>query len=169
MGRVSILVVRHGQAVDEAPGLGDSGRFLTGKGRKVTRKVAKWLAEKAERCPTEIWTSPLVRAVQTAEILAEYAHLTDSVRVAAELSPASDPRSVIARLAERRVEGTLALVGHEPGLSMLATGLLGDVGWPGFKKSGVLGADYGGSDKATFRFLLDPKELEVVTDLGSLR
>ena len=38
---MDILIIRHGEAVDEAPGLGDAGRWLTGKKRKMTRKVGR--------------------------------------------------------------------------------------------------------------------------------
>ena len=65
---MEILLIRHGHAVDEAPGLDDGGRWLSGKGRKVTRRVARWLSEKKKRRPVALWTSPLVRAVQTAEL-----------------------------------------------------------------------------------------------------
>ena len=166
---MEILIVRHGHAVDEAPGLGDAGRWLTGKGRKVTRKVSKWLADDPDRVPTEIWTSPLVRAVQTAEIIAEKLALTDNVLVAAELSPAHDPRELLKRFSEHSGAGQIAVVGHEPGLSMVATALLGDVAWPGFKKSGVLGVSWKGRGVATFRFLLNPKDFDVITDVTQLR
>src|SRR5262245_52556862 len=164
---MDILIIRHGEAVDEAPGLGDTGRWLTGKGRKVTRRVGRWLAEKAERRPVAIWTSPLVRAVQTAEVLAGELELTDGVSVRPELSPAHDPRDVLQALASAKPEGPLALVGHEPGLSMLATALLGDVHFPGFKKSAVLGVGWKGQGTAAFRFLLAPKDMTVVTDVRS--
>jgi len=166
---MEILIVRHGSAVEEAPGLGDAGRWLTGKGRKATRKVGKWLTDQPDRVPTEIWTSPLVRAVQTAEILAEKVALTDNVLVAGELSPARDPGDLLKRFGAHSGAGQIAVVGHEPGLSRVAMALLGDIPWPGFKKSGVLGVSWKGRGLATFRFLLNPKDLELITDVTALR
>lgn len=165
---MDILIIRHGDAVDDAPGLGDAGRWLTGKGRKITRGVADWLAGKDRRRPVEIWTSPLVRAVQTAEIVAASAELTDEVSVHAELATTGHPHDVHRRLAQYAGHGPIALVGHEPSLSALAVALLGDVAWPGFKKSGVLGLKWSGSGLATFQFVLDPKELTTITDLTKL-
>ena len=136
---MEILLIRHAQAVDEAPGLGDAGRWITLKGRKLTRKVARWLAESDKRRPVTIWTSPLVRAVQTAEILAAEADYKGELRACAQLSPGHDPGDLIKLLGTEGVEGPLALVGHEPSLSLIATALLGDIGFTGFKKSGVLG------------------------------
>ena len=165
---MEILIIRHGEAVDEAPGLGDAGRWLTGKGRKVTRKVGRWLAEKAERQPLEIWTSPLVRAVQTAEIVAQELQLAEGVSVRAELSPAHDPRDVLRAIESAKPEGPLALVGHEPGLSMLAAALLGDTAFAGFKKSAVLAVGWKGQGAATFRYYLSPKEMTVITDPSAI-
>jgi phosphohistidine phosphatase len=135
---MDILLIRHGQAVDEAPGLGDAGRWLTAKGRKVTRKVARWLVKSSKRRPVAIWTSPLVRAVQSAEILASQAGFKGELRASAQLGPGHDPGDLLKLLAGEKLDGPIALVGHEPSLSLIAHALLGDVGFRGLKKSGVL-------------------------------
>ena len=88
---MNILLVRHGQAVEEAPGLGDEGRWLTAKGRKLTRKVARWLDDRSKRRPTVIWTIPLVRALQTAEIVAAGVGREGEVHACAELRPGREP------------------------------------------------------------------------------
>jgi phosphohistidine phosphatase len=176
---MEILLIRHGHAVDEAPGLGDGGRWLSEKGRKVTRKVARWLAKSRKRRPVAIWTSPLVRAVQTAEILAAEAGLEGEVPSCAQLGPGHDPGDLLKLLASAgaTVDGPLALVGHEPALSLLATALLGDIGFAGLKKSGVLGltwtppappaqADGNGNGAPALRaagelwFVLDPARMK---------
>jgi phosphohistidine phosphatase len=136
---MEILLIRHGQAVDEAPGLGDGGRWLTAKGRKITRKVARWVAKSDRRRPLSIWSSPLVRSVQTAEIFAAQASFKGEVRTLAQLTPGHDPGDLLKLLAAEVFEGPLALVGHEPSLSLIATALLGDIGFAGFKKSAVMG------------------------------
>jgi phosphohistidine phosphatase len=166
---MEILLIRHGDAVEDAPGLGDGGRWLTGWGRRVTREVGTWLAAHPKHRPAEIWTSPLVRAVQTAEILAGAVDLTDDLSVLPDLSTSGSPREVLRRVAHYRGEGPLALVGHEPSLSTLAVTLLGGaVRWPGFKKSAVLGVKWQGHGEAEFRFLLDPKTLQAVRDVDAI-
>ena len=164
---MQILLIRHGEAVGEAPGLGDEGRFLTRKGRRVSRRVARWLAKRDERSPVMIWTSPLVRAVQTAEIIAERARPRDGVIVRRELSPGADPEELIKLLSAYGAPGPLGVVGHEPLLSTVAQALLGDVDWEGLKKSGVLALAWHGSSggPARMRFLLMPKDLSVETRL----
>lgn len=175
---MEILLIRHGQAVEEAPGLGDAGRWLTAKGRKLTRKVSRWLAKGRRRRPVAVWTSPLVRAVQTAEIVAAKASIEGEVVAVAQLSPGHDPGDLLKLLAEAGVDGPLALVGHEPSLSLIATALLGDTGFGGFKKSGVMGLTWTPSPAATpesgsttngdaapraageLRFVLDPARMK---------
>jgi len=171
-GFMEILIIRHGEAVENAPGLGDAGRWLTEKGRRVTRDVARWLDKRASRRPTTIWTSGLVRAVQTAEIVAARIDLQGEIVVCPELQPSGDVVELVRRVAGYRGEGPLALVGHEPGLSHFVLQLLGNVSWPGIKKSGVVGIEFkparaeGELDQAIFRFLLRPKDMEVLKSLA---
>lgn len=144
-----VILMRHGEAVEaetmgNAAVLGDSGRALTGKGRRQTRKVAEWLVERAKTAKTKrerpgmIWTSPLVRAVQTAEIAAGFLALGDEVCVRPELSPGADIKALLTALSGYRSLKPLLLVGHEPGLSALAASLLGERRFAGFKKSGLV-------------------------------
>jgi phosphohistidine phosphatase len=153
-----IVLLRHGHAIDEAPGLGDAGRALSGKGRKATRKAARWLARRGKKQrPREIWTSPLVRAVQTAEIAAEALKLEDEVVVRAELSPGGSPDDLLRSLAEHRGTGPLLLVGHEPDLSVAAALLLGERSYPGLAKSGVVAIEWEGHGAGKVKAERSPK------------
>ncbi|APR86515.1 phosphohistidine phosphatase, SixA [Minicystis rosea] len=163
---MKILLIRHGHAVDEAPGLGDAGRWLSAKGRRVTRKVAAWLSKRDKRTPTVIWTSPLVRAVQTAEIIAERVEYDGELEAISELTPGRDPGDLVKRLGEHPVDGVLAVVGHEPSLTLLSQALVGDVGFTGFKKSGVMGVDWK-DGKGTLRFVLDPSTMKAKKQLDA--
>ena len=85
---IRIYLVRHGIAVDheDRGNLDDDDRPLTGKGRRRFRRTARAFARLGE--PLDfIFTSPLARAVQTAEILAG-ALKQDEVGVLAELRDA---------------------------------------------------------------------------------
>jgi phosphohistidine phosphatase len=138
MQALTVLLMRHGDAVDEEPHLGDRGRWLTAKGRARTRHVAEQLAARGPR-PTMIWTSPLVRAVQTADIVAHALAYEDEVCARAELVVDGHPRAMAHAL--RSYHGphaTLLLVGHEPSLTALANALLGGARWAGFRKSELL-------------------------------
>ena len=63
---MKIYLVRHGKAVDEGYRV-DEHRPLTAEGRELMRRTAKAWA-KREKVPERWLVSPLVRAVQTAEI-----------------------------------------------------------------------------------------------------
>jgi probable phosphoglycerate mutase len=72
----TVLVARHGEAEYENDLLGDSGGSLTLAGRRESERLAEALQH---RNVAMVYTSPLARAVQTAEIVA--ARLGGVVRV----------------------------------------------------------------------------------------
>jgi phosphohistidine phosphatase len=121
---MEIYLVRHGIAEDGNEKLRDGSRALTEKGRRRFQKTARAFGKLGRKIDL-ILTSPLVRAVQTAEILAgETRH--DEVAVLEELDPKFDAESVRAALAKRSADsGAVALVGHEPQLSSLLASLSG--------------------------------------------
>jgi phosphohistidine phosphatase len=129
-----ILLVRHAKAEAEHP-LGDWARALTAEGRAAFRRHARLLAGKVTL--KGIATSPYVRAVQTAEILAE-ACAVDDVSVRLELAPAKGVGEQIAALASELGNGW-ALVGHNPSMEEAAAFLLQLKSLPvGLKKGSAL-------------------------------
>jgi phosphohistidine phosphatase len=122
---VRLLVIRHGPAGDReawaAEGRDDRLRPLTPDGKKEMRQVSKGLATLVPGIDL-IAASPLVRALQTAEIVAEE-YGSESVTVEA-LAPGNDPDKLVRWLGKQQSAGTVALVGHEPDLSTLVCYLL---------------------------------------------
>ena len=158
--------MRHGPAEEAAPSGVDADRALTPVGRDRVRSVAKELAAAGEE-PLQIVTSPLVRAVQTAEIVAITTKLSDrggSVEVRREVAPGGDSVKLVYRLA---VEGAkrVMLVGHEPDLSGLLATLLGDFSRPMEKAMVVAVHPVAAGVRPKLRFVLDPKLLKLQTDL----
>ncbi|MBL8683900.1 MAG: histidine phosphatase family protein [Myxococcales bacterium] len=138
MPALTVMLMRHGHAVDDAPSLGDDGRWLTEKGRDRTRDVARRLAAWRTK-PEVIFTSPLVRAVQTAEIVASVLEHRGAISALAELVVNGRPRTVAQMIrGYQGPERALLFVGHEPSLSVLANTLLDAHDWAGFKKSQLL-------------------------------
>jgi phosphohistidine phosphatase len=69
-------------------------------------------------------TSPLVRAVQTAEIVAAAVGYRGRLLCSELILPEADPRAVVAFLGSLKDERSVALVAHEPILSGLAAALV---------------------------------------------
>ncbi len=89
----------------------------------------------------EIFTSPLIRAKQTAELMASGLAGKPTVRTLDALAPGHTPGSVMAQLARAAKRRRIALVGHEPGLGELAAHLIGAGRALPFKKGGACRID----------------------------
>jgi phosphohistidine phosphatase len=162
---MKLLVIRHGPAGDraewEAEGRDDRQRPLTLDGKKEMGRVAKGLATLVSKID-RLATSPLERAVQTAEIVA--AEYDCDIMTVEALTPGSDPDEVVKWLREQRGE-TIAIVGHEPDLSALMGHLLSakPVSFVTLKKSGTALLDFDqspGPGKAKLEWLLVPRVLK---------
>ncbi len=117
--------MRHGIAVVRgAPGIrSDRARHLTQKGIKRMEKAAKGLAA-LKISFDHILTSPLVRARQTAEVVAETLNMADRLKEIPELAPDGAVECLLDSLTPFRSDEHLLLVGHEPLLSETASFLL---------------------------------------------
>ena len=111
-----VYFVRHGKAEEATPGRPDFERGLTDKGLEDARKVAEHLGRAGVRWEL-VLTSPLLRAKQTAAVLAE-AGLVGEIEQDYGLAPGGALSGLLARLLAQRDRGggDLALVGHLPSL-----------------------------------------------------
>src|SRR5215831_16069107 len=119
-----LTLIRHGDAGDDAPR--DEDRALTKRGRAEGRRVGRALARRGVRFSAVV-ASPLVRAVQTAEILVAAMEQRVRVTVSDVLVPEGKPQNVVTFLdsmAEPAAK-SVALVAHEPILSRVAALVLG--------------------------------------------
>jgi phosphohistidine phosphatase len=142
---MQLLVIRHAIAAERGtPGMTDDERPLTPEGRKKFQEAAAGLAALIER-PGALLSSPLLRARQTAEIVAA---AWGRVKVQ-ELSALAtgDVDALAAALAKLPHESTVALVGHEPHTSDLLARLLGGAAPERltFRKGGVALVEIPGS------------------------
>ncbi len=113
-----LYLLRHGLAVPHGvPGVPDNDRPLTGEGERRILQVGKGL-RRLDIVLDRIATSPLPRALKTAQLVAEVMGEPDLVEVVDELRPGRDASSLRAWLATRE-ELRLMVVGHNPSLSDL--------------------------------------------------
>lgn len=156
---MNVVFFRHGPAVPHGtPGVPENDRPLTPEGRKKTADAARGL-RKLDLKLTSIHTSPLPRALQTAEILADILHLPDP-RVLDSLGPGTPARRLLAELRILRRE-TPVLVGHEPMLSSAVALAIGGKATIELKKAGMAWVEFtpGASPGAILKLLLSPKVL----------
>lgn len=121
---MDVFLIRHAAAIDETLSLRDPMRHLTVEGRAQAATLGERLRWH-DCAPTLILTSPLVRAVQTAELVAASLAIRTPVEVLPALAPGEAARSVLAALQGRPRDASLVLVGHEPGLSGIGALLIG--------------------------------------------
>lgn len=119
-----LYVLRHAEAVEGSEILPDEWRYLTGKGRSAAEKTSSAIAGSGPK-PRLTVTSPLTRAVQTAEIAAKKACRKNVVVASPLLLPGGDIAKLIEFINGCRGAGPVMLVGHEPQLGILVAALLG--------------------------------------------
>lgn len=168
---MDVIVIRHSIALDRedahAMGLSDAERPLTAPGERRSRAAAAGLrAALAELRIDDILTSPLLRARQTAEILA--AQLDDPpIDEADVLAPPLDMEALDDWLHTHFGERRVMLVGHEPDLANW-------VSWSltrrrdrllAFKKNGAALLEFPGAPEGgtgTLRWLLTATQMRAL-------
>ncbi len=118
---MNLFLLRHGIAVErkEFNHCNDAARLLTQKGKKQLRHVTTAMRT-LELDFDLIFSSPLVRASQTAEIIAAKFEFKRHLSYLDELKPSADVKLLIQKIAKlTNIPRNLLLVGHEPDLSQL--------------------------------------------------
>lgn len=118
---LTLTLIRHGSAGEANR---DEDRALTPGGRREIARVARKLLRTGSRFDVVV-SSPLVRAVQTAEIIVARLEHGGQMLVDPRLAPERSPRAVVELVRALAPWRRVALVAHEPILSGLAGLLLG--------------------------------------------
>lgn len=166
---MNLYILRHGIAVEcGTPGFEkDADRPLTSKGERKLWRAAE--AMKAMELEFDlILSSPLLRARQTAEIVAGSFKAQKKLKFSDDLKPGGSEKKLIESLnkLEPQPENIL-LTGHEPYLSGLISLLVGgDAGLPVELKKGSLCKlaveELRPGRCATLQWLLTPKQMELM-------
>ena len=162
MSEIRVHFIRHGEANAYAEG-GDFNRGLTATGRLVTRKVAQLLAREISGLD-KIFTSPLVRAVQTTEIIASCFDCDDEIEAHPLIANPSSIEDILHLVtSQSAATDHIAIVGHEPTLSHVVSHLLmassNPAPWMGFRTSQVVSFRYHQTQHEwAFAHLIHPQE-----------
>jgi len=127
---MDLYLIRHAQAGHFGdPDWPDDGqRPLTEDGKKRFTKMVETLAERGF-APAAIASSPLVRCLQTAQIVAEAVPNQADVVEMDELLPGSDLEALMEWTAGQPPEvRQVAWVGHSPDIGRMAARIIGDSG-----------------------------------------
>lgn len=139
----------------------DAKRKLTDEGKARTKKAAAVLAALGVR-PAKLYSSPLVRALQTADLLAPALGL--KVEVRDEMAHGFDVNGVAALIHDLSEDEDVMFVGHEPDFSGIIAKLTG--GDVKMKKGGLARVDVTSADplRGTLVWLLPPKVFNTFED-----
>jgi phosphohistidine phosphatase len=168
---MQLLVIRHGIAEDPsavaATGQDDSGPPLSKEGRRMMKGVAAGLRELVDKVDI-IGASPLLRAQQTAQIIAK-AYNELQVATVKDLLPDSDPPALMTWLRRHATVKVVAIVGHEPNLGHVVTWLMAGVpaSRVALTKGGTCLLEFSDSISAgngTLQWLLTPSQLRRIGD-----
>jgi len=163
------LVIRHGAAQDRAASGLDVDRELSAEGAREMRYIAAGLAA-STRPPEVILTSPLRRARQTAEVVAEAfggIPVEDEPALESGGSAADILGALVARC--RGDTGGIALVGHEPDLGRFVSYALAATSrsFHSLRKGGACVLEFPAlprAGNATLEWALDPVHLRAMAD-----
>jgi phosphohistidine phosphatase len=164
---MDLLIVRHAIAFDRDPHRwhDDADRPLSPAGIRRARKAAAGLKKLTPR-PQRLFSSPLLRAKQTAQILTQLAGWPAAEEMP-ELSPGEPALAVLDLLSRDRSKLT-AVVGHQPELGhLLGACLLGGGGALPIemKKNAVACVSFSGRPRAghaALSWLATPKMLRAL-------
>jgi phosphohistidine phosphatase len=134
---MQLYFFRHAEAEDGSATLPDYARQLTKRGVQRTRNAANALKSLGLK-PAHLYSSPLVRARQTADILAET--LGVEVLERAEVGPGFNEQAVETLVRDAGGDSEIMFVGHEPDFSATVSALIGG-GWVEIKKGGLARID----------------------------
>jgi phosphohistidine phosphatase len=153
---MDLYLIRHAHAADGARYHADGDRPLTAEGRQKAQAVGAALVKEGARFRA-ILSSPLVRAVETAELIAISGGYAGALSISPALTPDAHPSEMLAAVAAE--DGPVALVGHEPSMGALLSQLLARAGLALQKGAAVKLKWRPGDERAELIWVITPRHL----------
>jgi phosphohistidine phosphatase len=147
---------RHAIAEDPTDSMTDAMRPLTREGIARTKATARTLVAAGVK-PRRLYSSPLTRARQTADIVGQAMDVKVTVRKA--LAPGFSTSDIPALIAGLKPSDEVMFVGHEPDFSLMISQIIGG-GEVLMKKGGIARVDIAGTEpplRGALVWLLTPK------------
>jgi phosphohistidine phosphatase len=167
---MELILIRHAKSEtrDANSWPDDDQRPLTVEGRAEQRAATRTMKKMGIKFDFLV-TSPLVRARETADIVAKGYRWTEAPQVAEEVGHEYSVGAIVKLLAKFPPDSTVALVGHEPDFSNLASAMISKDRDANIavKKSGVVGIEFDGpaeAGKGTLLYHLKPGHLRKLAE-----
>jgi len=166
---MDIYLIRHGIPVELDNEIVDEGfRYLTVAGRNHCKVVAHKLKGMKSNFEV-IFSSPLVRAVQTAETFASVMKYDGEVKTAIELMGGSSFSRFIQLIRRNSHYKSMAIFGHVPDVNTFSLGLIKNRNIKdlkiNFKNASVCKVKYDvDTDEGKFEWFLDSESMKIVKD-----
>jgi phosphohistidine phosphatase len=163
---MKLIFVRHGLAEghfsqDQER---DFERVLTDEGVKQLKKTFKLFKQTQEKIDV-IFSSPLARAIQTAEVMWEFYSEAD-LELMADLDILDDPLHLVEYISFLPADGTYVFVGHDPHITAVIAALLAlhpEHDFMTIKKGGICVLEGGMWSGFRMELLISPKFLKTVS------
>ena len=165
--KMQFYILRHAIAIPRGtPGYPNDDRPLTEDGINKMIECAKGIYSIAGSFDAII-SSPLIRALHTAKILAEHTLYKGEITISDYLLPGSPQRSLFKYLSEFNNLEKVCITGHEPHLGYIASKLLGiNESVIELKKGGMCRIDIHGfspDNTGKLIWLFQPKQLRLLS------
>jgi len=155
-----IVLLRHGIAEERTEAKPDEERALTSEGNSRMQQIGRGLAELFPKAEA-IYSSPLLRCVQTSLWVAKGYKDRVAVKTSHALIPSASPEDFRGLLEQLKEHRKVVFVGHEPTLSRNMATLTGMTGLYPFelKKGGCYGVRILEGSTPQLEWLLTPRVL----------
>lgn len=162
---MDLLILRHGEAGRHSLSPGDSKRSLTSEGKQEITDLSNGL-KSLEIKLDHVFTSPLLRAKQTAEIVAKSLKYKGRIEEIDSLKPEGSRLEFYTILSKLKQDSVVLVVGHEPCLSEMISDAISQSGCRlNLKKAGMARIRVISTlpkIKGELRWLLTPKHLKKI-------
>lgn len=164
---MKLIFLRHGLAEGHFSFEQDKDfeRELTIEGIKRLHKTFK-LFKKVQSSIDVIFSSPLARAIQTAEIFWTYYQQSD-LEMMADLDILDDPRHLVEYISFLPSDGCYAFIGHDPHITKVVAALLAlhpEHDFMTIKKGGICVLEGGMWKGFTLELLMQPKVMRTMVE-----
>lgn len=164
---MNLYILRHGISADR-----DGRKYPDDDLRPLTRKGIDRMRHEAQGMnaigitPDLIISSPLARAIQTAEIVQQGLNTPPRMEISEALIPEAHPSQILREIAaSHSAVNSVMLVGHEPHLSSLVSYILtGEISWLiNLKKGALCNLNLSPAGRGQLLWALAPRQLRALT------